>query len=94
MLDYPFWTRYIERLVREAAADWYDADEFEERLEPLAALLMRRASGFTYSEQLARGYLTEIKRYVRAGKFKPEDRMQMLAALSRLHAAASFEARP
>jgi hypothetical protein len=94
MLDYQFWTKRVERLVREAAANWYDADEFEERLRDLEILLMRRAKGFSYSEQLVSGYITECKRYVRRGKFMSEDGIERRAALARLECAASFEAKP
>jgi hypothetical protein len=93
ILDYQFWTKRVEHLVRETTMLNYEYDEFEERLKDLELLLMRRARGFSYSEQLVGGYITECKRYVRRGKFMSEDGVERRAALARLECAASFEAK-
>jgi hypothetical protein len=87
-------TREIERLVREVELGMLAASDFPEKIDLYRLALLHRAQGIMYSEHLVGGYVTEVLRYVRAGRFGPGDSQLMLGALVRLHAAADFEAKP
>ncbi len=88
-MDYEHAVLNLQAIVDAAEKGLIDKSQVMAKVEPFHLSLIQRAGPVAYSQQLIKGAMTEIGKYVK-GK---SDRLAVLRALDRLKNAGAFEAR-